>query len=96
MRVKAATAQPRVQPIPRTGEGLRDMLYDEIDLLRSGGGDRRRALALAMLAREIIGTVKLEIRYQQHLAMMSQVAGEAPADKSAIPTLKLGSVNGRR
>jgi len=47
--------------IDRTGQGLRDALFDEIDAIRAGKGDRRQAMAVATLASKVMETVKVEI-----------------------------------
>lgn len=49
----------------RTTTGLRDILFDEIDHLRSINGDPQRAQAVGRLAREIIGTARLEMEFHR-------------------------------
>lgn len=49
-------------PIDRSSAGLRDALFDEIDRLRDGRGDPKQALAVAMLARQILLTASLEYK----------------------------------
>jgi hypothetical protein len=51
----------------RTSEGLRDILFDEIEELRTGNGDPTKSLAVAHLARQIVNTAKVEIEFQRHL-----------------------------
>lgn len=58
----------------RTSKGLRDVLFDEIESLRSGDGDPSRALAVANLAKQIINTVKIELDYHRE-AMRLQETG---------------------
>lgn len=55
----------------RTGEGLRDLLFDEIDALRDGTGNASRAIAVAKLACQIINTVKVEVEYQHHVKALA-------------------------
>lgn len=86
-------AAPEVKepPVVRTGEGLRDVLFDEIDKLRAGTGDRRRALTIASLASQIINTAKVEIEYQRHLALLGREGGAKPEDeKQKLGVLRLG------
>ena len=66
----------------RTSKGLRDVLFDEIESLRSGDGDPSRALAVANLAKQVINTVKVELDYHRE-ALRLQETGSP---------LKLGSV----
>lgn len=49
----------------RTTEGLRDFLFDEMDLLRKGQIDDRRARASANLARQIIESVRVQVQFQR-------------------------------
>ena len=70
----------------RTSEGLRNALFDELDLIRSGNGDRRRAMAVAALAARVRDTVKVEIEYAKQASLVASSAGTA----KAIGTLRLG------
>ncbi len=65
-------------PIERTAEGLRDALFDELNLLRTGETTTAHARALANVARLIIDTARLEL---QHVKALME------ADKS----MRLGS-----
>ena len=47
----------------RTTQGLRDILFDEIDDLRSGNGDAAKSMAVAGLAKQIINTAKVELDF---------------------------------
>ncbi len=84
-------SESSLDPSVRTGEGLRDVLFDEIDSLRSGRGDRRRALAVANLAQQIINTVKVELDYERHLALLGTTATKPGIGQAAVKTLKLGN-----
>lgn len=86
---KTADKSPANVELPevhRTGEGLRNALFDEIDLMRSGKGDRRRAVAIAALAGRIVDTVKIEIEYAKQVSLAAKDVGE----EGAIGTLRLG------
>lgn len=72
----------------RTSRGLRDMLFDELDELRSGDGNPQKALAVANIAKQIMSTVRVEMEYYR----LSQ---KEPEDKPPeLGDLKLGSVSG--
>jgi hypothetical protein len=51
--------------IDRTSGGLRDALFDALERLRDGDMEAGDAKAFAALAREIVGTVNLEIEVQK-------------------------------
>ena len=63
--------EPRVHAAPqkntpnttRTSEGLRDVLFDEIESLRRGEGDPQRATIIAKLAGQIVAVAKLDLDY---------------------------------
>lgn len=74
--------------VVRTGEGLRDALFDEIDSLRNGTGDKRRALAIAELARHIIKVAYLEAELARQLP---ETTDNVPLQLNIVPTMKLGS-----
>lgn len=69
---KAMTAAAVIRTLPR-GErptnrsslGLRNALFDEIDALRRGDGDAQRAHAVAQLAKAILETARLEMRFKE-------------------------------
>lgn len=54
-------------PVPRTAEGLRDALFDEINLLRAGKGNLARARALSQLARQVIDSLRVQVQFQREL-----------------------------
>ncbi len=72
---------------PRNSKGLRDVLFDEIESLRSGDGDPTRALAIANLAKQVINTVKIELDYHRELARQQDTGN--PLKLGTVP---LGSV----
>ena len=55
--------QPRMPESTRTSSGLRDILFDEIEELRRGTGDIKRAAAIAKLAGQIIASARLDVDY---------------------------------
>lgn len=70
----------------RTTHGLRDVLFDEIDALRTPDADPRRALAVAKLAQQIIGTAKVELEFHR---TMQELANQGA--NVSLGTLALGS-----
>lgn len=56
--------------VQRTSAGLRDALFDELDLLRSGTSNPSRANAVAKLADQVINTVTMELEVQRHINRM--------------------------
>lgn len=70
------------QRVVRTGEGLRDALFDTLDGLRSGSIKPGDAVAASKVACQIINTVKLELEYQTRAKDIKP---------GAIGTLRLGS-----
>ena len=67
----------------RTTQGLRDILFDEIEELRTGKGDTAKAMAIAHLARQIIGTARVEMEFVRTIAA-SEAAGK-PMSLGHIP-----------
>lgn len=91
--VKSATSTKKnseitsvLNGIDRTGQGLRDALFDEIDLIRTGNGDRRRAMAVAALAGRVMDTVKVEIEYAKQMSMASKTGAKG----NILGALRLG------
>ena len=71
----------------RTSQGLRDILFNEIEALQSGSGDPRRALAVSQLAGQIVNTVRVELDLMRQLRLAEGVeAGDAK-----VGTLELGT-----
>lgn len=81
----AKAKTPSLENIERTSTGLRDALFDELDLLRSGEGNAQRAQAVAKLSAQIVSSVKMEL----DVARFAN-AGKAPANKGPA-VLTLGS-----
>lgn len=65
-------------PVERSAEGLRDALFDELNLLRTGEATTAHARALANVARLIIETARLELQTLKEI-------------KRANESLRLGS-----
>lgn len=49
--------------IPKTIEGLREAIFDEINQLRSGKGNLQRARAVAQLSSQAIDSIRVQIQY---------------------------------
>lgn len=72
--------------VTRNSQGLRDVLFDEIEELRNGNGDPTKSLAVANLAKQIINTAKVELEFHRQLAQH-----EAEGNPLKMGTLQLGS-----
>lgn len=59
--------QPDTRSDLRTSAGLRDMLFDELEALRAGKSDPKRAMAVAKLAATIVDSVRMEIEFVRHV-----------------------------
>ncbi len=51
----------------RNSQALRDVLFEEIEELRSGNGDPQRALAVSNLAKQIINVAKVELDFHRQM-----------------------------
>lgn len=49
----------------RNTHTLRNILFEEIEELRSGSGDPKKAMAVANLSKQIIGIAKVEMQYHR-------------------------------
>lgn len=47
----------------RTTEGLRNILFEEIEELRSPESDPQKSMAVANIAKQIINTAKVELEF---------------------------------
>ena len=54
-----------IKRLKRNTQSLRDVLFDEIEELRSGTGDPSRALAISNLAKQIINVAKVEMEFHR-------------------------------
>jgi hypothetical protein len=61
---KSNMAKKRLETT-RTSRGLRDTLFEELDMLRNGESDAPRAAAVAKLAVQIINTAMIEVTLQR-------------------------------
>jgi hypothetical protein len=61
--------------IPKTIEGLRDALFDEINDIRAGRSSLQRARAVAQLASKAIDSIRVQIQYGR---LISQANNEKP------------------
>lgn len=84
-RTKGTEKMTKTAKPARTTQGLRDILFDEIDGLRDGSGETDRALAVANLAKQIINTAKVELDF--HRAMYAMEMDGAPIE---LGNLQLG------
>jgi len=66
MARRKTTAKPAAKQ-ERTTKGIRDLLFDEIDLLRSGEITPQRAKVTAALIGQIVATSKLDMEYARFL-----------------------------
>lgn len=76
----------RTKPISRTTHGLRDILFDEIERMRGPEADPTRALAVANLSKQIIGTTKVELEFHRTIANLADSGTNV-----SLGTLALGS-----
>lgn len=70
--------------IQRSTKGIRDMLFDEIDSLRNGRTEYRRAVTLTRMCDTIIETAEFELQYAKFLT-------SAGKGDSQTPEIRLGS-----
>jgi hypothetical protein len=72
----------------RTSQGLRDVLFDEIDELRGPNADPSKSLAVASVAKQIINTAKAELEF--HRVMAERAEAGNPVE---LGTMQLGSTD---
>ena len=83
-----------VSLVDRTSNGLRNALFDELDSIRAGNSDPKRANAVARISSEIVRTVDMELRVAQHMKTMTPATEEVEA---RLPeAIKLGTTPGKR
>lgn len=70
----------------RTSQGLRDILFDEIEELRGPKGDPTKSMAVASLAKQIVNTAKAELDFHRTAAAL-----EAGGNTVELGALRLGS-----
>lgn len=81
MKQKQEACTKNLPAIERTAEGLRDALFDELNLLRSGEATTGHARALANIARLILEAARMELQEIRQI-------------QSAGRSLRLGKGNG--
>lgn len=54
---------PRPKTLNMTTDDLRKMMFEEIQALRSGKGDHKRARTMTSLVGQIVSTAKLDMEY---------------------------------
>lgn len=77
---------PATPKTSRTTHGLRDLLFDEIDRMRSDDADPSRAMAIANLSKQIISTAKVELEFHRTMATLAESGTPV-----SLGTLQLGS-----
>lgn len=50
-------------PVPKTIEGLRDALFDEINAIREGKSNPQKARSIALLSNKVIDSLRVQIQY---------------------------------
>ena len=75
-----------MKKIVRTSEGLRNALFDEMDNLRNGETDTKRASMVAKLANTIVSVAKVEMEHHRFEDMPAMGGKEV---------LRLGTGGGR-
>lgn len=66
-----------VSPITRSTSGLRTVLFEEMEALRSGRSSAQQARSIAMMANSILQSVQVEIEYHKYVkANQGRIEGE--------------------
>ena len=60
----------------RTTQGLRDILFDEIDELRTPDANPDKSMAVANIAKQIINTAKVELEFTRIMQDRAEETGE--------------------
>lgn len=72
--------------IARTSQGLRDVLFDELNDLRGGKSEPTKAMAVANLAKQIVNTAKAEMEFHRTMNDLEKDGREV-----SLGALRLGS-----
>ena len=56
----------------RTTQGLRDVLFDEIEELRGKNGDPQKSMAVANIAKQIINVAKVELDFHRQAVALAE------------------------
>lgn len=70
--------------VVRSSQGLRDMLFDELDKLRNGEASPQRVNVLAKASSQIISTVRLE------MDLLKYATGLGKKDQTKLPSVSMG------
>lgn len=66
-----------MSPITRSTSGLRTVLFEEMEALRSGRSSAQQARSIAMMANSILQSVQVEIEYHKYVkANQGRIEGE--------------------
>ena len=71
-------------PVPKTIEGLREALFDELNLVRSGKGSLQQARAVAQLAAQAIDSMRVQIQYGR-MMLANKEANTKPIPLGVTP-----------
>ncbi len=69
----------------RTSAGLRNVVFDEIDALRSGDSNAARARSVSMLCNTALKSVEVEVEFHKYVSDVSKMEGAGK-----IGSLELG------
>lgn len=72
--------------IDRSTDGLRSVLFEELESLRAGRTTPQKASAVARLAAGIVSSTKLDLEYQR---FAKAVEGDDAPKIACVPSLKL-------
>ena len=78
------------KPVNRTSQGLRDILFDEIDFIRAGTSNPTRANAIAKMVGGVVETVEMEMIVDNHLRRAA-----SNTDVPTMAALPQVSLNGK-
>lgn len=67
-----------MEKVTRSSKGLRDMLFDELDRLRSGEVSPARVNVLAKTTAQILSTVRLEVDLMKSAISLGRTKGISP------------------
>lgn len=93
MNLNELKNQKEMIPILKTSEGLRDALFDEINLLRSGKGNPQRARTICLIASRIIDSIRVQIQYGRLLNEKDKISKDAylGATKTQMRSMQKGN-----
>lgn len=62
----------KLPPVPKTAEGLRDALFDELNRLRDGSTSPQHARAVCNVARQVIESIRVQVQAQRLIKEMKK------------------------